>query len=420
MTGLFHLTAFWIKPVPTVLQPDYRWLFIVNVITALSYAFILPIMTVFLVEGINTPPVLIGIYTVGVSVSGIVAAQWFGRLVDAGISAKRLFLVAIGSLMIAATAFAFLTNFWGVWLVGITFMALGNGSVPMLLTMIRRRITQKRGSATSVNAQMRAGVSLVWILGPALAFMLIGRFGFEATFLVAVVFGFLVLAVSQRWLPDLDIARSGNPNNPSNGKPPITIALAALGGWLMMGNAAHGLHITAMPLYLLRDLKTSTDLPGLLLGLTAAVELPVMLLTPRWTARWGLVPVLVIGMVAAAVYYSGLYSIQNPVGLMAIQLLNGLFFGIFVGLGLTAVQNHLAEHSGFASAFYTSALRTGSMVGTALAGVLGQYLGFHNALLGSLILALGALLCLGVVWLKPDALPGVTAPASASTETETG
>ncbi|GGX46225.1 hypothetical protein GCM10007392_11610 [Saccharospirillum salsuginis] len=174
-----------------------------------------------------------------------------------------------------------------------------------------------------------------------------------------------------------------------------------------------------MPLYLLQELDTSTDLPGLLLGLTAAVELPVMLMTPRWTARWGMVPVLAAGMGAAVLYYLGVYLVQEPIGLMALQLLNGFFFGIFVGLGLTAVQNYLVEHSGFASAFYTSALRTGSMVGTALAGVLGQYLGFHNALLGSVTLALGSMLCLGLVWLKPDAGPAKLAPASASTETET-
>lgn len=392
---------------PTVLQPEYRLLFVINLMTAMSYAFILPIMAVFLVEGIDTLPALIGLFTVGVSVSGIVAAQWFGRLADAGVSVKLLFLVAIGSLLIAAAAFAALDSFWGVWLVGVSFLALGNGSIPMLLTLIRRRITQVRGSATTVNAQMRAGVSLVWILGPALAFMVIGRAGFETVFMIAVLLGLLVLVASVRWLPDLGIAHpSGSTGHPKR-KPPVTLGLVALGGWLMMGNAAHGLHITAMPLYLLRELDTSTDLPGLLLGLTAAVELPVMLLTPRWTARWGTVPVLAAGMVVAAIYYAGLYSVQNPAGLMALQMLNGLFFGIFVGLGLTAVQNRLTEHSGFASAFYTSAMRTGAMTGSALAGVLGQYLGFHTALLGSLILAMGSLLCLGLVWLNPDDQPAV-------------
>jgi len=121
-----------------------------------------------------------------------------------------------------------------------------------------------------------------------------------------------------------------------------------------------------------------------------------------------MIPTLVTGMAAAVLYYVGIYTVQNLLGMMALQLLNGFFFGIFVGLGLTAVQNHLAEHSGFASAFYTSTLRTGSMLGSALAGVLGQYLGFHNALLGSLMLALGSVLCLGLVWLKPSVEPAAT------------
>lgn len=68
-------------------------------------------------------------------------------------------------------------------------------------------------------------------------------------------------------------------------------------------------------------------------------------------------------------------------GLIILQLLNGLFFGIFVGLGLTLVQDALPERSGFASAFYSNAMRTGMMAGNGIAGLTAQLASFRVTLL---------------------------------------
>lgn len=170
---------------PLVFQTDYCPLFVVNVLTAFCYAFVLPVMTVFLVEGLGIAPSLIGLYTVALALSGIFVAQWFGRLADKGIKAKTLFMVGIVALMVATYAYSRLTSFWWVLMVGILVMSVGTSAVPMLLTLIRHRINHASGSATAINAQMRAGVSLVWVLGPACAFFLVERAGFKATFLTA-------------------------------------------------------------------------------------------------------------------------------------------------------------------------------------------------------------------------------------------
>lgn len=388
---------------PLVFQTDYRLLFVVNVLTAFCYAFVLPVMTVFLVEGLGIAPGFIGLYTVALALSGIVVAQWFGRLADKGISAKTLFMIGIAALMAATFAYAWLTSFWWVLLVGIMVMSVGTSAVPMLLTLIRHRINHTSGSATTINAQMRAGVSLVWVLGPAFAFFLVGQAGFKATFLTATGCCVMVLFVSLFWLPSASGSTSRSPNKVPIERPRLSLFLLALGGMLLFGNAANGLYTTAMPLYLIREINTSPGLPGLLLGLTAAVELPVMLLTPRWAARAGMIPILALGFIAAVLYYWGMYWVGSTAAMMALQLLNGFFFGIFVGLGLTIVQNSLPHHAGFAAAYYTSALRIGSMAGTTLAGILGQYVGFHQALLGSFGLATGALVLLLLAWLTRNA-----------------
>lgn len=404
---------------PLVFQTDFRSLFILNVLTAFCYAFVLPVMMVFLVQGLGIAPGLLGLYTVGVALSGIAVAQWFGRLADTGVSGKALFMTGILALMTATFAYAWLTSFWWVLFIGITVMSVGNSAVPMLLTLIRHRINQAQGSATAINAQMRAGVSLVWVLGPATAFLLVDQVGFKATFLTAAGCCVVVLIAAALWLPDLSKPTPRSKEKSAVARPAMTISLLALGGMLLLGNAANGLYTTAMPLYLIRELNTPASLPGLLLGLTAAVELPVMLLTPRWAARTGMMPVLGLGFIAAILYYCGMYWMQDTATLVALQLLNGLFFGIFVGLGLTVVQDRLSHHPGFATAYYTSAIRVGSMVGTTMAGLLGQYLGFHRALLGSFGLALGALALLYLAWLTRHSSTAKGAPIATATTLQT-
>jgi len=74
---------------------------------------------------------------------------------------------------------------------------------------------------------------------------------------------------------------------------------------------------------------------------------------------------------------------------LALQILNGLFFGIFVGLGITIMQDFAPTAVGKASAFYTNAMLVGTMIGTSTMGVISQYFGFKAPLL----LCLGAIIC---------------------------
>ncbi|MDX1475976.1 MAG: hypothetical protein R3309_17510, partial [Reinekea sp.] len=81
--------------------------------------------------------------------------------------------------------------------------------------------------------------------------------------------------------------------------------------------------------------------------------------------------------------------------LIAIQVFNGIYFGVFAGLGITIIQDLMPGQTGTASALYSNLLKTGSVIGTSLTGIIAQVLTFKAVFVGALI----AILCMIILML---------------------
>ncbi|MFS1492267.1 hypothetical protein [Vibrio splendidus] len=85
-------------------------LFIINSLTATAYAFILPIMSIYLIDGIGASPSFIAYYSVSFALSGMFFSQLFGSLADKGVNDRWLFLISIICIVISAASFIFVTE----------------------------------------------------------------------------------------------------------------------------------------------------------------------------------------------------------------------------------------------------------------------------------------------------------------------
>ncbi|UTV28946.1 sugar efflux transporter [Photobacterium atrarenae] len=366
--------------------------FFVNGFTALAFSFILPIMSLFLVKQLGLDPSYIGVYTVSVALSGMVISHRLGALSDRGVQDKKLFLLGVAGIAMAALCFSMATAFWQVLLTGVLFMGLGSASIPMILAMIRRYAESSGQDSTRINSQMRSSVSLVWIIGPAMAFASVEQFGFQGNFFLAGTIAVLVglftwRAISgddRRQVQSIELDSQDVKKDAAQEKARLPARVWWLGLVIFLANIANSTYITSIPLYLTETLGMSTSFPGVLIGLTAAFEIPVMLLSARWASRYGKRPVILCSFLLAAVFYIGLQVAETPLAFVILQVFNGLFFGIFVGLGISLLQDEAPEHVGKASAFYTNAMAVGTMAGTSLMGVVAGAFGYKQALLISL------------------------------------
>ncbi len=354
--------------------------FLVNGFTSLAFSFMLPIMTLFLVDSLHTPPMYIGIYTTGTALMTVLISQILAGLTDKGVSAKGLFLFAVAGIAAAAIGFAFASAFWHALLTGMLLMSLGSSSMPLILGMIRRYAEDSGRDATKLNSQMRSSVSLLWIFGPPIAFLSVDSVGYKMNFLLSATVAILVFLFAYYALnaPKTHHRRVKHITGTEKQKLPREVWILA--GAMFFASAANSTYVNAMPLYITQQLGLSESFPGLMLGLAAGLEVPVMLLAAHWSKKFGSINVLIVGFVVALLFYALFQVVTSYAGLLALQLLNGLFFGIFVGLGVSVMQDYAPGQVGKASAFYSNSMLIGSMCGTSLMGIVSQYFGYKHSL----------------------------------------
>ena len=208
--------------------------------------------------------------------------------------------------------------------------------------------------------------------------------------LVALIFAF-------KFIPDYSAKKSQHGREPA--------AAASLSFWLlglaiMLGSTGNIMYSSALPLYSITELGFAEHTPGLFMGVVALLEIPIMLYGAKLAKKYNKVAMLAVAFCCAIVFYLGVFFATQVWHLIALQVLNGLFYGIFAGIGLTVLQDQLPERIGFTSAFYTTAIKLGVMCGAGATGVVAQFYSFRFATLGSMIavsLALGCLMLFSYV-----------------------
>ncbi|WP_114764580.1 sugar efflux transporter [Vibrio rhodolitus] len=364
-----------------LLQGQNGVLFAINSTTALAFAFILPVMSLFLISELGMPPVYLGVYSTLSSLMTILVSQKMTEAIDHGYSSKKLFIFALGGIIASAVGFSFATEFWHALILGCTTMPIASSSIPLILTIIRNYADASGQNSAKLNSQMRSSVSLLWIFGPPLAFLSVDKLGFSANYYLAIGFALTVIAIVTLFMRDVEKVESAKKIE-SNSKLPKAVWLLA--GITLLANIGNSTYINAMPLLITEEMGLARSYPGWLFGLTAAVEIPVMLLAVSWAEKWGKANVIRVGFVSAAIFYIGMFNAESFSHLLILQVLNGIFFGIFVGLGVTILQDYAPHCIGKASACYTNAMLVGTMIGTSSMGIVSQYFGFKATLLSSL------------------------------------
>lgn len=350
-------------------------------------------MSLFLVVRLNAEPAYLGIYTTVSSLMTVIVSQKLTGLVDRGISSKKLFMLSLFAIAIAAICFSLATQFWHAILIACVVMPFASSSIPLILTIIRNYADSSGQDSTKLNSQMRSSVSLLWIVGPPLAFLSVEHLGFTTNYYLAAILALLVFCfVGLLFKAPQPITKLKQDHTESA----LPTKIWLLAGIVLLANIGNSTYINAMPLLITQELGMPTSYPGYLLGLTAAVEIPIMLLSVNWARRWGKESVLKFGFASAAVFYLAMYNCNSMPVFLALQLFNGIYFGIFVGLGVTIMQDYAPNHIGKASAIYTNAMLVGTMIGTSTMGVISQYLGYRSTLLLSLAAITCALIALTI------------------------
>jgi SET family sugar efflux transporter-like MFS transporter len=172
---------------------------------------------------------------------------------------------------------------------------------------------------------------------------------------------------------------------------------------------AASLGVTSLSLFVSEDLHGKVSDAGLVLGLCAAIEIPLMLLFGALAARWSLRRLVLLGAATGVAYFAAMVAAAGLWQVMVGQLLNACFIATVGGLGISYFQDLLPGLPGRATTMFTNAQRLSAMLAGLVFGVV-QVAGYRSAYL------IGAGLCAsGLLLLASDRsrrTPGVARVAS--------
>ncbi len=266
-------------------------------------------------------------------------------------------LMAVGN----ALLFAFNRHYLTLITCGVMLASIANAAMPQLFALAREYADSSAREVVMFSSVMRAQLSLAWVIGPPLAFMLALNYGFTTMFSIAAGIFVISLALIAIKLPS--VPRVEQPSEEA-------AALAQAGGWqdknvrmLFIASTlmwtCNTMYIIDMPLWISSDLGLPDSLAGILMGTAAGLEIPAMILAYYYVKRFGKRKMMVAAVAAYVLFYAGLILFHGRTALLALQLFNAIFIGIIAGIGMLWFQDLMPGRAGAATTLFTNSISTG-------------------------------------------------------------
>ncbi|MCR6534723.1 sugar efflux transporter SetA [Escherichia coli] len=331
-----------------------------------------PTLSLFLSREVGAQPFWIGLFYTVNAIAGIGVSLWLAKRSDSQGDRRKLIifccLMAIGN----ALLFAFNRHYLTLITCGVLLASLVNTAMPQLFALAREYADNSAREVVMFSSVMRAQLSLAWVIGPPLAFMLALNYGFTVMFSIAAGIFTLSLVLIAFMLPS--VARVELPSEN---------ALSMQGGWqdsnvrmLFVASTlmwtCNTMYIIDMPLWISSELGLPDKLAGFLMGTAAGLEIPAMILAGYYVKRYGKRRMMVIAVAAGVLFYTGLIFFHSRMALMTLQLFNAVFIGIVAGIGMLWFQDLMPGRAGAATTLFTNSISTGVILAGVIQGAIAQ------------------------------------------------
>jgi MFS transporter, SET family, sugar efflux transporter len=362
----------------------------------ISTAVVGPFLSLFLSTEVHAGPVRVTVFLVAAPLSGVIAGTLLGKLSDRRPIRRTLLIIAALAGLTGTGLTAFVRDYWVLFGLTVTATALAGAMFPQTFAYARQVLERDDPArAPMAISTLRTVFSLAWVAGPPLAGFLLQAGGFRYVYSMAAAMYLLAALVAIFWLDEVEApaaVRPGEHPAPTGSRARLLLTITAF--TLLMCPLTLG--VQALPLFISHDLGGKVSTAGYILGVCAALEIPLMLGLGALSTRVSL-RALVLGGAAAGVLYYGLGALTHSVWLLFVgQALNALYIAAVSGLGISYVQNMLPGQPGRASTLYSNTFPIGAVLAGPLFG-LAQHFGYRLAYVMATGLCLGGLVLLTAV-----------------------
>lgn len=324
----------WLMTMGRRLNGVYAAFLMVAFMMGVAGALQAPTLSLFLSREVGAQPFWVGIFYTVNAVAGILVSLWLAKRSDSQGDRRKLILFCCAMAIGNALLFAFNRHYLTLLTCGVLLAALANTAMPQLFALAREYADSSAREVVMFSSVMRAQLSLAWVIGPPLAFMLALNYGFTAMFSIAAAIFAVSLGLIAFALPSVSRLDSAGavPVTQVSGWKNKNVRRLFIASTLMW--TCNTMYIIDMPLWISSDLGLPDKLAGILMGTAAGLEIPAMILAGYYVKHFGKRRMMVIAVAAGVLFYLGLILFHSREALLALQLFNAVFIGIVAGIGM--------------------------------------------------------------------------------------
>lgn len=343
------------------------------VLVPFSCSLINPVMSLFATNELHLSPLQVSFLFMLLPVGTAVIVQLLGRYSDRGL--QRPLIITLSCCFGIVSCFFLLQRppYLLLCTVGIVLMGSYAVSFPQLFASAREFAIRYLSGALMFTTVLRALCSLAWVGGPPLAYYLVSEHSFDTLFYVTAAMFAAGALMAFFTLPSVSLsAEESGPENLRLMDHPQVLLLFA--GFVGVSTAFSG-YMVSMPLYITQELGFEKNLPGIMLGLAAFLEIPIMLTAARIARRTGLKAIVVTGCLCLIGFLILMLILQDKYFLVANQILSALYIGTVSSMGMVFFQELLVKFPGQATSLFVNSNTIGMILGGALFALadLGSY-----------------------------------------------
>lgn len=372
---------------------------VIAFLTGTAGALQLPTLSLFLSSEVQARPFLVGMFYTGSAVIGIVVSQMLATRSDRQGDRKSLIFVCCLLGALACMLFAWNRNYFILLFIGVLLSSFGSTANPQLFALAREHADKTGREAAMFSSILRAQISLAWVVGPPIAFALALGFGFTTMYLTAAVVFILCGILVKLFLPSMPKAvekTTSTLESPRrNRRDTLLLFVACTLMW-----TCNGIYLINMPLYLVHELHLPEKLAGIMMGVAAGLEIPVMLIAGYVAKRFGKRFLMRLAVASGLLFFGGLLVLDGEIALLALQVLNAIFIGILAGIGMLYFQDLMPGQAGAATTLFTNTTRVGWIISGSLAGIVAEIWNYHAVFFFALLMISGSVYCM---WRIKDA-----------------
>ena len=390
---------------------------LIFIVVGLGTSFVGPYLALFLTEGVHAGPLRTTAFLIVTPIAGVAVSWLIGRASDRRPIRRQLLITAALAGALGALLTAVLRNYWAVLAVTVTLTAVAGSLFPQSFAYARQVLQRNDASRAAFGiSALRTLFSAAWVGGPPLAALILAAHGFGWTYVLAGALYLLGALLIVLTLPKVPAPVTGLADAPVEARSVTRPAgLFLIIASFVAISTASTLNVQAMSLFVQHDLGGSIRQAGLILGVCAALEIPMMLVLGALATRIPVRRLIFVGVFCAVAYHAIVVSATHVWMLAGAQVLQAMVISTVGALGISYVQDLLPGHPGRATTMVTNTFPLGQILAAPLFG-LAQHFDFRLAYAFNLALCGAGLLLLiasGRVRPEPRAIPRVPAISAA-------